>query len=78
MFVRHGLLLTGAGVVCGLCAAAAVVRLMSSSLLFKVSALDVPTYLTMSLILAVTTLAATYVPARRASAVDPSEALRAE
>jgi predicted permease len=77
MFVRHGLLLTGAGVVCGVCAAAAVVRLMSS-LLFKVSALDLPTYLTMSLILAVTTLAATYVPARRAAAVDPSEALRAE
>jgi predicted permease len=77
MFVRHGLLLTGAGVVCGLCAAAGVVRLMSS-LLFKVSTLDVPTYVTMSVILAVTTLAATYVPARRASAVDPSEALRAE
>jgi predicted permease len=77
LFVRHGLLLTGAGVVCGLAAAAAVVRLMSS-LLFKVSAFDLPTYLTMSLILAITTLAATYVPARRASAVDPSEALRAE
>jgi ABC-type lipoprotein release transport system permease subunit len=49
-----------------------------SSLLFKVTALDLPTYLTMSLILAATTLAATYLPARRASAVDPSEALRAE
>jgi predicted permease len=77
MFVRHGLLLTGAGVVCGLVAAAAVVRLMSS-LLFKVSAVDLLTYVVMSLVLAVTTLAATYVPARRASAVDPSEALRAE
>jgi len=77
MFVRHGLLLTGAGVVCGLLAAAAVVRLMSS-LLFKVSAVDLLTYVVMSLLLAVTTLAATYVPARRAAAVDPSEALRAE
>jgi predicted permease len=77
MFVRHGMLMTGMGLACGLVTAAAVVRLMSS-LLFKVSAFDLPTYLVMSLILALTTFIATYLPARRAAAVDPSEALKAE
>ncbi len=77
MFVRHGLVLVAAGVACGLFAALAVVRLMSS-LLFRVSAVDWPTYLVMSVLLGLTTLAATYVPARRAAGVDPSEALRAE
>jgi predicted permease len=77
MFVRHGLWLTGIGVVCGLAAAIVVMRLMSS-LLFKVSPVDPLTYTTVSLGLVLTAFLASYLPSRRTSAVDPVEALRAE
>ncbi len=77
MFLRHGLMLSGIGVACGLAAAFAVVRVMSS-LLFKVSSVDLVTYGTMSLSLVLTTLVASYLPSRRAASVDPAEALRAE
>lgn len=77
MFLRHGLALAGVGLACGLAAAATLTRLMSK-LLFEVSALDPLTYLAVSLVLATAALAATYVPARRATAVAPVDALRAE
>jgi ABC-type antimicrobial peptide transport system permease subunit len=77
MFVRHGLLLTGVGVACGLCAAAILMRLMSS-LLFGVSAVDPLTYCAVSIGLVTTAFLASYLPSRRAAAVDPVEALRAE
>jgi predicted permease len=77
MFVRHGLSLTAIGVACGLVVAIIVMRLMSS-LLFKVSPADPIAYGAASLGLVVTALLASYLPSRRASAVDPVEALRAE
>ncbi len=77
MFVRHGLWLTGIGVVFGLAAAIVLMRLMSS-LLFKVSPVDPLTYTTVSLGLVLTAFLASYLPSRRTSAVDPVEALRAE
>jgi predicted permease len=77
MFVRHGLFLTGIGVVCGLAAAAVLMRLMSS-LLFKVSPVDPLTYSAVSIGLVATAFLASYLPSRRTSAVDPVEALRAE
>jgi len=77
MFVRHGLLLTGIGVVCGLGGAVVAMRLMSS-LLFRVSPIDPITYLAVSLGLVATALLASYLPSRRAATVDPVEALRAE
>jgi predicted permease len=77
MFVRHGLWLTGIGVVCGLATAIVLMRLMSS-LLFKVSPVDPLTYTTVSLGLVLTAFLASYLPSRRTSAVDPVEALRAE
>lgn len=77
MFVRHGLLLTCAGIICGLAAAAAVMRLMKS-LLFKVSPLDPLTYCVVSLGLIAAAVLASYVPSRRAATVNPVEALRAE
>lgn len=77
MFVRHGMLLTGIGVVCGLAAAVVVMRLMSS-LLFRVSPVDPLTYVAVSLVLVVTAFLASYLPSRRAAAVDPVDALRAE
>jgi predicted permease len=77
MFVRHGLTLTGIGVTCGLVVAIIVMRL-TSSLLFKVSPVDPVAYLGASLGLVATAFLASYLPSRRASAVDPVEALRAE
>jgi predicted permease len=77
MFVRHGLVLTGVGVACGLIAAVLLMRLMSS-LLFNVNPVDPVTYGTVSLGLAATAWLASYLPSRRAATVDPVEALRAE
>ena len=77
MFVRHGLTLASIGVVIGLAAAAGLTRLMSS-LLFGISPLDLPTYLAGALVLGLAAVLASYLPARRASAVDPVEALKAE
>ena len=77
MFVRSALLLTTIGAGIGLGAAAAVTRLLKS-LLFGVSPMDPMTYAAIPLLLVVCSLIASYVPARRAAAVDPAEALRAE
>jgi ABC-type antimicrobial peptide transport system permease subunit len=77
MFVRHGLLLTAAGVACGLGAAIALTRLMSS-LLFEVSPVDPLTYGAVAIGLVAAAALASYLPSRRAAAVDPVEALRAE
>jgi predicted permease len=77
MFVRHGLVLAGIGVAIGLAAAAGLTRLMSS-LLFGIKPLDPLTYAAGALVLAVAAALASYLPARRASAVDPVEALKAE
>jgi ABC-type antimicrobial peptide transport system permease subunit len=77
MFLRYGLTLTCLGVVIGLGAAAAVTRLMTS-LLFEVRPIDPLTYAAVPLVLIAAALAASYVPARRASNLDPSRALRSE
>jgi predicted permease len=77
LFVRRGMLVTGIGVAIGLAGAAGSSRLMQS-LLFGISPLDPITFVAMPVVLAVTTLLATYVPARRALAVDPVETMRAE
>jgi predicted permease len=77
MFVRHGLLLTGTGVVCGLGTAFAVMRGMSS-LLFKVSPVDPVTYAAASLGIIATAALASYLPSRRVAAVNPVDSLRAE
>ncbi len=77
MFVRSALMLTGTGVVIGVVAAAALMQLMKS-LLFGVGALDPFTYVTVPLVLAASAAVASYLPARRAAAVNPVDALRAE
>jgi predicted permease len=77
MFVRQGLWLTGVGVLCGLAAAFVTMRLMSS-LLFDVSPVDPITYATITACVLATALLACYLPSRRAAAVDPVDALRAE
>jgi putative ABC transport system permease protein len=77
MFVRHGLTLAGVGVAIGLAVAFGTMRLMSS-LLFEVSPVDPLTYVAVSLTLTAAVVLASYVPARRATAIDPIEALRSE
>jgi ABC-type antimicrobial peptide transport system permease subunit len=76
MFVRHGLLLTGIGVICGLIAAMASMQLLSS-LLFNVKPVDAVTRVTASIGLIVAAGLASYVPSRRVATVDSVEALRA-
>ncbi len=77
MFVRHGLRLAGVGVVVGLVTAFGCCRLMLS-LLFGVQPVDPATYGFVAVGLLASAVIASYVPARRVSAVDPMEALRAE
>jgi putative ABC transport system permease protein len=77
MFVAHGLTLAAVGVAIGLTAAFGVTRLMST-LLFEISPVDPVTYVVVSLTLTLATVIASYVPAMRATGVDPMEALRAE
>ena len=77
LVVRHGLELTGGGVLLGLLGAAALTRVMAS-LLFGVSAIDTVTFATVPLILTAIALLASYLPARRATRVDPVVALRDE
>jgi putative ABC transport system permease protein len=77
MFIRSALVLTGSGIVIGLAAAAGLMRLMKS-LLFGVSPLDPLTYVSVLIVLAASAVVASYLPARRAAAVNPVEALRAE
>jgi putative ABC transport system permease protein len=77
MFVRHGLVLAGFGVACGLAGALPLTRLMTS-LLFGISPLDAATYVAVSLVLLAAAGLASYVPAHRATTVDPVAALRAE
>jgi predicted permease len=77
MFVRSAMALTGVGVVFGLAAAAAVARLMRT-LLFGVSPFDPLSFSAVPLILALAAGLASYVPARRITAVNPVDALKAE
>ena len=77
LFVRHGIVLAGIGIVCGMGAAALMTRAMSA-LLFGVSAYDPLTYAAVALALGATALLASYLPARRASRIDPADALRWE
>jgi ABC-type antimicrobial peptide transport system permease subunit len=77
MVVRNGVLLASIGVAFGLAGAAALTRIMAS-FLFDVSALDPLTYCAVSAGLLAAAAAASYIPAHKASSVNPVDALRAE
>jgi putative ABC transport system permease protein len=77
MVVGRGMLLALIGVGLGLVASFLLTRAMSS-LLFNVSVTDPLTFILISLLLMVVTLVACYLPARRATRVDPMNALRYE
>jgi len=75
--VGQGLKLTGAGLALGILVSLVLTRQLSS-LLFGVSAYDPLTYAGVTVILVIVALLACYIPARRATRVDPLIALRYE
>jgi predicted permease len=77
LVVAEGLRTAGLGLVVGLVGSLALTRLLSS-LLFGVSPTDPPTLAGAALLLLGASLLASYLPARRATAIDPAVALRCE
>jgi ABC-type antimicrobial peptide transport system permease subunit len=77
LVLGQGLALAGLGLILGLAAAAASARLLTS-MLFEVKPNDPLTYLAVAGLLGAVALLASYVPARRASRIDPMTALRCE
>ena len=77
MVIGHGMALIIVGVSLGLLGSFALSRVMKT-LLFGVSATDAATFASTALLLAVVGLGACFVPARRATKVDPMESLRCE
>lgn len=77
LVVGEGMTLVAIGAAIGLAGALACTRVLAT-LLFHLEPSDPPTYVGIVALLAVTAMAASWVPARRASRVDPLEALRSE
>ena len=75
MVVRQGLMLALAGVMLGLVASFGLARFVTS-LLFGITGADPVTFGAVAMMLLVVALIATYIPARKASRVDPVDALR--
>jgi predicted permease len=75
MIVREGMALAGAGVAIGTAAALLLSRSLAS-LLYGVSARDPLTFISVPVLLAVVAAAASYLPARRATRIEPAAALR--
>jgi putative ABC transport system permease protein len=76
MFVRRGMLLSAIGIAIGVAVAVGITRWMSS-LLFGVTPVDAATFAAAASVLVIAALAASYLPARRAAALDPVQTLTA-
>lgn len=77
LILKEATWLTALGIAAGiLCSLAAAV--LMRKLLFGVRSWDIPTLVSVAVVLALCALLASYIPARRAASVDPAEALRAE
>jgi ABC-type lipoprotein release transport system permease subunit len=77
MMLKHGLLMTSLGLALGSAAALLLTRLIKT-MLYDVSPTDPLTFVTVALLLAGVALLACWIPARRATKVDPMVALRCE
>jgi putative ABC transport system permease protein len=77
LVIGQGLGLSAAGVLVGVCGAFALTRVMKD-LLFQVSATDPVTFVGIAILFVAVAMAANYLPARRATKVDPMVALRWE
>jgi putative ABC transport system permease protein len=77
LVIRRGVLLTGAGLALGLAGAFGLTRVMQD-LLYGIGATDPATFAAVTAVLAAVTLLAGYLPARRATQVDPVLTLREE
>jgi putative ABC transport system permease protein len=75
LILREGAVISVGGLMLGVAGACALGRAMQSTL-FGTGAMDVPVLVAVSAVLLVSALLACYLPARRASAVDPIVALR--
>jgi predicted permease len=75
MVLRRGIVLTAIGIVVGLAGAAGLARYLSG-MLYDLTPLDAPTYAAVATLFATVALIASYLPARRATQVDPAVALR--
>jgi putative ABC transport system permease protein len=75
MVLRRGIVLAAIGIVLGLAGAAGLTRYLSG-MLYDLTPLDVPTYAAVAILFAIVALIASYLPARRATQVDPMVALR--
>ena len=78
MVFRRGMITIGVGLIVGLPAAYWLATKMVASLIFGVTATDPATFISIPLTLLATAAVATYIPARRAMAIDPIVALRYE
>ncbi|HEY6249285.1 MAG TPA: ABC transporter permease [Candidatus Angelobacter sp.] len=77
LILREGLVLAVAGAVCGLVGSFLLMRLLSTQL-FSIKPTDPPTFVGAAFLMVVVALAASFIPARRATQVDPMIALRDE
>ena len=77
LVLREGVALTATGTIAGLCAAAAITRYLQG-MLFGLTPLDPSTFVGVALLFSAVAIVASYVPARRATKVDPLVALRCQ
>jgi putative ABC transport system permease protein len=77
LFLRHGLIVVAIGIGAGIAAALAAARSLAS-LVFGVTVTDPVTLGTVAVLLMAVTLLACYIPARSATRLDPTAALRSE